>query len=300
MLWCAGITGPFHPKPRRAVHRSLCWLCRRVCQGTAACQGCTGTSREAAQGAETSCWDLLLQSGRHRTVPLQSVTALLRQHSCLWLFLLMLLPTQAAAEPLHCHMCQKSPPWEGPSIGSSPMGRYLKAGAALLSSSRAQTTENHHSSTKTLTGVCKAEEPTPREQPVSTFSVPGDLILALVCSESCPANGSPKERFNKALASCFFSHLPNGANPRLEKHLSPATRRMAAVAASSWRCPGAAPTLGSGGSCFSSYLRFTLLQCLCNPLCCTRGAAGAVAAVSSLSSSSTPLSYSSPGAVNSS
>lgn len=184
MLWRAGITGPFHPKPRRAVHRSLRWLCRRVCQGTAACQGCTGTSREAAQGAETSCWDLLLQSGRHRTVPLQSVTALLRQHSCLWLFLLMLLPTQAAAGPLHCHVCQKSPPWEGPSIASSPMGRYLRAGAALLSSSLAQTTENHHSSMETLTGVCKAEEPTPREQPVSTFSVPGDLILALVCSES--------------------------------------------------------------------------------------------------------------------
>lgn len=87
---------------------------------------CARTSTDDAQGAEMSRWDLLLQSGQPRIVPLQGLPALLRQHSCLWLPLLMLLPAWPAAEPKIA------------SLGSSQhhlfaSGRYLQAAAAVSS-----------------------------------------------------------------------------------------------------------------------------------------------------------------------
>lgn len=123
MLRCAGSTALFHPKPHRAAHGSLRWPCR----------GRAGTSTEDARGAETSSWVLLLQSGWPRIMPLQGFAALLRQCSCLQLFLLMLLPARPAVGPLHSHVCQKSPPSEAPGIGFSPTGRYLQAAAAVSS-----------------------------------------------------------------------------------------------------------------------------------------------------------------------
>lgn len=192
-------------------------LCRRVCRGTAVCRGCAGTGTEDARGAEVSCWDLLLKRGWPSSVSSQGFAALLRQRSRLLLFLLMFSPTRSASGLLHCRRGQKSPSWGAPTISSSHPGGTSRHPLLLLpSSSLAQTTTNHRGSTGTRRGL-RAEEPTPRERPVCTLRGRSWLWRAL----RALSRKQLLQTFNVALDG-FCSALPDGANSRLEEHVSPA------------------------------------------------------------------------------
>lgn len=79
---------------------------------------------------------------------------------------LVLSPACTAAGPLHSHLYQKSPPWEAPSTGSLPAGRYLLVAAAHSSFSLLAQASRPTPAVGDPPRVC-TEEPARGEQPTS-------------------------------------------------------------------------------------------------------------------------------------